>query len=89
MAARGAWLRDAVKARGYLERPAAPVIGAWLSHLTLALSGVAAYVLAPSIALRAVALLVSCLGFTGIATLGHVASHNATFRSSLANRVLF
>ena len=78
-----------MKSRGYLERPAAPVLLAWLSHLTLALSGVAAFVYVPFLPVRLAALLVSCMGFTGIATLGHVASHNATFRSSLANRVLF
>ena len=86
---RGAQLRSAVKERGFYERPAAPVLLAWLTHFTLGLSGVAGYLWLPSWPLRVAALLVSCMGFTGIATLGHVASHNATFRSSLANRILF
>ena len=72
-----------------MERPAGPVVLAWLSHLALGLSGIAAFVLVPALPLRILGLLVSCAGFTGIATLGHVASHNATFRSSLANKILF
>lgn len=89
MATRGAWLREAVKARGFHERPALPVLCAWLSHFTLGLLGIAVFVLVPGLPVRVLGLLASCLGFTGIATLGHVASHNATFRSPLANRILF
>ena len=62
---------------------------AWLLHLTLGAAGIAAFLVVPTLPIRIIALLVSCFGFTGIATLGHVASHNATFRSPLANRVLF
>jgi len=36
-----------------------------------------------------IGLVASCLGFTGIATLGHVASHNAALPSPLANKILY
>jgi len=65
------------------------VLLAWFLHLFLGFSGIAVYLLVPALPIRIIGLLASCFGFTGIATLGHVASHNATFRSSLANRVLF
>jgi len=66
-----------------------PVLLAWLLHFGLGMAGIAVFVFVPALPLRIIGLLVSCLGFTGIATLGHVASHNATFRSPLANRILF
>jgi linoleoyl-CoA desaturase len=78
-----------VKARGFLERPAAPVVLAWLTHLALGLSGIALWVLVPAWPLRIVGLLASCLGFTGIATLGHVASHNSGLGSTRGNRILY
>jgi linoleoyl-CoA desaturase len=78
-----------VKARGFLERPATPVVLAWLTHLALGLSGIAVWVLVPALPLRIIGLLASCLGFTGIATLGHVASHNAGLGSSRGNRILY
>ncbi|MEO8903916.1 MAG: fatty acid desaturase, partial [Polyangiaceae bacterium] len=62
---------------------------AWFTHLALGLAGIAAFVLVPAWPIKVIALLGSCLGFTGIATLGHVASHNAALRSPLANRILF
>jgi fatty acid desaturase len=45
--------------------------------------------LVPVLPIRVIALLASCLGFTGIATLGHVASHNAGLGSPRANRILY
>jgi linoleoyl-CoA desaturase len=78
-----------VKARGFLERPAAPVLRSWLIHLALGLCGAALYALVPALPIRIMGLLASCVGFTGIATLGHVASHNAALKSPLANRFLF
>ena len=72
-----------------MERPAGRVMLAWLLHFTLGIGGIAAYLLVPALPVRILGLVVSCAGFTGIATLGHVASHNATFRSSLANKILF
>ncbi len=62
---------------------------AWATHLALGLSGAAVYALVPVLPIRVIGLLASCLGFTGIATLGHVASHNAALQSPLANRILF
>jgi linoleoyl-CoA desaturase len=78
-----------VKARGYLERPAVPVLITWLAHLALGLLGIAVYVLVPVLPLRLLGLFASCLGFTGIATVGHMASHNAALHTPWANRVLF
>jgi linoleoyl-CoA desaturase len=62
---------------------------AWLTHLALGLVGMAACVLVPVLPIRIIALLASCLGFTGIATLGHVASHNSGLGSPRANRILY
>jgi fatty acid desaturase len=72
-----------------LERPAAPVLLAWFLHLTLGLGGIALFLLVPAWPIRVLAMLGSCLGFTGIATLGHVASHNAALGSTLGNRILY
>jgi fatty acid desaturase len=65
------------------------VVLAWLTHLVLGLSGIAVWLWVPLLPVRIVGLLVSCLGFTGIATLGHVASHNAGLGSSRGNRILY
>ena len=61
----------------------------WLIHFALGLSGIALYLLVPVLPFRVIGLLASCLGFTGIATLGHVASHNAGLGSPRANRILY
>ncbi len=82
-------LRELVRARGYFEKPSAPVVLAWCAHCALGLAALLVCVLSHHWFVISVSLLVSTFGFTGIGTLGHMASHGASFRSPLHNQIMY
>ena len=82
-------LREELRRTGALDRPLRPLLLAYAGHRALAFGGVAACIVAPSLGLKAAAMLVSCFGFVGIGTLGHTASHNAASHRPWINRALY
>ena len=82
-------LREELRRSGAFERPLPPLLLAYAGHLALAFGGLAGCITAPSLGLRALAMLVSCFGFVGIGTLGHTASHNAASHRPWINRTLY
>jgi linoleoyl-CoA desaturase len=81
-------LRRRLREAGYYERPFWPVLWRWLLHVALGVGGLAAFVLLDPWPLRALAMLVSCFGFLGTATLGHTASHGAASEGRIGNAIL-
>ncbi len=81
-------LRERLRAEGYFEHAAARVLLAWGAHLALLFGGLAVFVTSDVLVLRAVAMLVSCFGGLGAATIGHTASHNAVSEHRIVNQVV-
>ena len=70
-------MRAELRAIGCYERPFARLVVTWAAMLTVGLGSIAVFALVPSTLARVAAMLVASLAFTGLATLGHTASHGA------------
>lgn len=81
-------LRAELRAEGYFEHPVRPVLVRWALHLALAFGGLAGFVAHGAWPVRAIALLVSCFGFLGAATIAHTASHNAVSERRFVNQLI-
>jgi fatty acid desaturase len=81
-------LRERLRREGCFEPAAGRALLAWAAHLLLAFGGLYAFVSGTVPALRVVALLASCFGCLGAATIGHTASHGALSKHRLVNQLV-
>ena len=81
-------LHAELRAAGLDERPFGRFLLSWTVHALIGFGALTAFVLSSSWLHRAPLLLLSCLGFIGLATLGHTASHYGASRHRLANHVM-
>lgn len=81
-------LREEFARRGWYERPAGRIMFELALNLSLALSGIAVFLLSDSAPVRAAGMLVSTAGSMGIGTGAHTASHYAASRKRWVNELL-
>lgn len=81
-------LKTEFRNRGWNQRPVGPVVFELAIHVSLALSGIAIFVLCEPWWLRALGMLISTYGSVGVGTNTHTATHYAASRHRWVNEVL-
>ena len=81
-------LKTEFRNRGWNRRPVGPVVFELAVHVSLALFGIAVFVWAEPLWLRALGMLISTYGSVGVGTNTHTATHYAASKHRWVNEVL-
>src|SRR5438045_6079714 len=81
-------LMQLVRERGWDQKVPGRILAELALHLTLHLGGMAVFIFADNLLLRAVAMFISIYGGLGVATNTHTSSHHATSHSRSLNKAL-